>query len=189
MMPKTSVRPAAIRNSMTPNCRPLRHCSRTSNPLMEVPVNERGAGGPAPLARARSPALPLHRALMVVGVLVVLEDRLLDLHLDLGAALDGLQQIEVLDGMVVDVVGELPAGRLEVGLPHGGHHALLVAEVALDGAHRRVDQHDAVVALGAVERRRVAELLLEVSHVLLVCLVLEVRAPVASLAVAESGVA
>src|SRR5690242_18312574 len=102
MMPNTSVSPAAIRNSITPNCRPLRHCSRTSSPL------------------TRAPALPLHRTVLVVGVLVVLEDGLLDLHLHLARALHRLQQVEVLDRVVVDVEGELAARGLEVGLAHGG---------------------------------------------------------------------
>src|SRR5688572_18213207 len=106
MMPKTRVRPAAIRNSITPNCRPFRHCSTTSNPLIGAPTNERGAGDPAPLNRPRSPALPLHRAVLIVGVLVALEDRLLDLHLDLGRALDRLEKVEVLDRVMVHVVSE-----------------------------------------------------------------------------------
>src|SRR5437868_1866862 len=99
MMPKTSVRPAAIRNSMTPNCSPLRHCSTTRSQF----------NGPL--------CLPLHRTLLIVGVLVVLEHRLLDLHLDLAAwALYRAQQVEVLDRGVVDVERELAARRLEVGL-------------------------------------------------------------------------
>src|SRR6266850_6064090 len=103
MMPNTSVSPAASRKSITPNCRPLRTCSTTRRP-----VNAR-------------PGLPLHLALLVVRVLVVLEDGLLDLHLDLAAcALHRLQEIEVLDRRVIGVVGELAARRLEVGLAHGG---------------------------------------------------------------------
>src|SRR5262245_58750817 len=122
MMPKTSVRPAARRNSITPNCRPLRTCSTTRRPVNAAP------------------ALPLHRTLLVVRVLVVLEDGLLDLHLDLAApALHRLQQVEVLDRRVVGVVGELAPGGLEVGLAHGGDHALLVGEVALNAPYRRVD--------------------------------------------------
>src|SRR5437660_3558798 len=126
MMPNTSVSPAAIRNSITPSCRPFRHCSATRSAVNAGP-------------RRRS----LHRTFLVVGVLVVLEDRLLDLHLDLAAAaLDGLEQVEVLDGEVVRVVGELAAGRPEVGPAHGGDHALLVREIALHGPDRRVDQQD-----------------------------------------------
>src|SRR2546425_4604864 len=155
MMPKTSVRPAAIRNSMTPNCSPLRHCSTTRSQF----------NGPL--------RLPLHRTLLIVGVLVVLEDRLLDLHLHLPAGpLHRPQQVEVLNRSVVDVERELPAGRPEVGLAHGRDHALPVAEVALDRAHSGIDQQHAVVALGAVERRRVAALLLAVAYVLSVRLVL-----------------
>src|SRR2546427_6588345 len=85
MIPKTSVSPAAIRNSITPNCSPLRHCSTTRSQF----------NGPV--------RLPLHRTLLVVGVLVVLEDGLLDLHLHVPArALHRPQQIEVLDRGVVD---------------------------------------------------------------------------------------
>src|SRR5215475_10483976 len=114
MMPNTSVRPAANRNSMTPNCRPLRTCSTTRSPV--------NAG----------PGLPLHRAFLVVGVLVVLEDGLLDLHLHFAAGPPHrLQQVEVLDRRVVGVEAELAARRLEVGPPHGRDHTLLVREIAL----------------------------------------------------------
>src|SRR5262249_56747774 len=114
MMPKTSVRPAAIRNSMTPNWSPLRHCSTTRSQFN---------------GRAR---LPLHRALLVVRVLVVLEHRLLNLHLDLTArSLHGLEEIEVLDRVVIHVVRERAARGLEIGFAHGGDHALLVAQIAL----------------------------------------------------------
>src|SRR5262245_48916251 len=111
MMPNTSVSPAAIRNSVTPNWTPLRACSRT---------------------RSRFSPLPLHPAVLRVRVLVVLEDRLLDLHLRLSAGpLHGLEEIEVLDREVIDVVRVLPARRRVVRLPHRRDHALLVLEVAL----------------------------------------------------------
>src|SRR5204863_5932872 len=108
MIPKTSVSPAAIRNSITPNCSPLRHCSTTRSQF----------NGPR--------RLPLHRTLLIVGILVVLEDGLLDLHLGLaGGPLHRPQEVEVLDRGVVDVERELAARRLEVRLAHGGDHALL----------------------------------------------------------------
>src|SRR5919197_6017777 len=159
MMPKTSVRPAAIRNSMTPTSSPLRLCSTTRSQF----------NGPL--------RLPLHRTLLIVGVLVVLEDRLLDLHLHLPAgSLHRPQQVEVLDRGVVDVEAERAARGPEVGLAHGRDHALLVAEVALDRAHGGVDQENPIVALGYMEGRRIAELLIEVAHVLRVRLVLEIGA-------------
>src|SRR5712664_4055028 len=109
MMPNTSVSPAAIRNSITPSCRPFRHCSATRSAVNAGP-------------RRRS----LHLTFLIVGVLVILEDRLLDLHLDLAAtALHGLQQVEVLDREVVRVVGELAARGPKVGLANGGDHAPL----------------------------------------------------------------
>src|SRR5687768_15096421 len=132
MMPNTSVSPAAIRKSVTPNWTPLRACSTASS---------------------RVSPLPLHAAVLRVGILVVLEDGLLDLHLELAArALHGFQEIEVLDREVVDVVRVLPARRRIVGLPHRGDHALLILEVALHRLDRGVDEIDAVVALRAVER-------------------------------------
>src|SRR5207245_5179782 len=171
MMPKTSVSPAAMRKSITPYCRPLSVCSSTRARVMDT------------LARA---PLPLHRTLAGVGILVALEDGPLDLHHQLAARiLHGLQEVEVLDREVVHVVLVRPARRLVVDLAHRGDHALLVREIALHRADRAVDQHDAIVALRAVERRRLAELLAVVRHVLLVRLVLEFLAPVPGLELAE----
>src|SRR5437867_8135492 len=142
MMPKTSVNPAAMRKSITPYCRPLSVCSRTRATVIvtDASVEIKGARpGRAPRAPPRQPPLPLHRALGGVGVLVVLEDGALDLHRGLAVrARHGLEQIEVLDREVVHVVLVRPAGRLVVGLAHGGDHALLVREVALHGPHRGV---------------------------------------------------
>src|SRR6478672_11270493 len=118
MMPNTSVSPAAIRNSVTPNCRPFSNCSKTSPKVMK----EKRA-----LARPFYQPLRglLHLAILEVRILVLLEDRLLNAHLDVAAGqLLGLEQVEVLDRMVVDVVGERAAQRLEVGLFHRLHHAI-----------------------------------------------------------------
>src|ERR1051325_4992040 len=116
MMPNTSVSPAAIRNSVPPNWMPFSTCSttRTTSSRPRSPSAEPGRD------------LPLHPALLRVGILVILEHRLLDAHLELAArAGDGTQQVEVLDGEVVHVVRVLAARRRVVGLPHGGDHALL----------------------------------------------------------------
>src|SRR5947209_2670461 len=95
MMPKTSVSPAAIRKSITPYCRPLSVCSSTRAGVIDT-----RAPSEPPTAR-----LPLHRALGGVGILVVLEHGLLDLHHELAARiLHGLQEIEVLDREMVHVV-------------------------------------------------------------------------------------
>src|SRR6266853_6553417 len=123
MIPKTSVRPAAIRNSITPSCSPLSACSRTRKRFMARkpgPRDERrGASVPSrggkPAPRPRRPALPLlHRAFLGVGILVVGEDRLLDFHHRIlaGRPGHGLQQVEILDREMVRVVAELaPRGR------------------------------------------------------------------------------
>src|SRR5262249_3113291 len=137
MMPKTSVSPAAIRNSITPYCRPLSVCSSTRPRVIatRAPGERKGARpGRAPRSAPRAWTSPLHRARGRVGILVVLEDGLLDLHHELAARiLHGLQEVEVLDREVVHVVLVRPAGRLVVGLAHRRDHALLVREIALHG--------------------------------------------------------
>src|SRR5258706_1202439 len=105
MMPNTSVRPAASRNSITPSCSPLSVCSTMRMKFM----NKKGARRapfwtPAPL--------PLHLAVFGVRVLVVGEHRLLDFHHLVRRwrrDRDRLQQVEVLDRVVVVAVGELAA--------------------------------------------------------------------------------
>src|SRR5882672_5386794 len=63
MMPNTSVSPAASRNSIRPNCTPFSVCSRMRT--QDMPRGGR---------RTASTCL-LHRAILHVGVAVVLEDR------------------------------------------------------------------------------------------------------------------
>src|SRR5882672_12290676 len=107
MMPKTSVRPAAIRNSITPSCSPLRVCSRTR---MRFKGGRTGRGSfRAPGLRCVPGRLLSQGAFLVVGILVVGEDRFLDLHHRILARRPGdrLQQIEVLDREMVRVVAEL----------------------------------------------------------------------------------
>src|SRR5262245_10359301 len=124
MMPNTSVSPAAIRKSMTPSCRPFSACSRTR---ITGAQNKGARRATAPLPRSVRQRLPLHSTFLIVGVLVVLEDGLLDLHLLLAArALHRAQEVEVLDREVVHVVRVGPARGPVVRLPHRGDHALLV---------------------------------------------------------------
>src|SRR5688572_24535000 len=121
MMPITSVRPAASRNSITPSCTPFSSCSKMRAKLMK-----KRARAARPLCRSLC-ALPLHLAVLVVGVLVVLEHLLLDVHrhaLGRAAVLDRLQQVEVLDRVVVVVELEVAPDRLVVGLAQRRHHAL-----------------------------------------------------------------
>src|SRR5512145_2350934 len=76
MMPKTRVRPAAIRNSISPNCRPLRNCSKTRVlVIVEPPAPLAGGALPAcqrrgARARRRAARRSFHRALARVRVLV-----------------------------------------------------------------------------------------------------------------------
>src|SRR4249919_357178 len=76
-MPKTSVNPAANRNSRRPNCRPFRHCSMNSVMMCratpQMPASKRRQRACA--AAALTPSAKLfHRALAVISVLVVLDD-------------------------------------------------------------------------------------------------------------------
>src|SRR3954467_12983309 len=182
MMPNTSVSPAAMRKSMTPYCRPFNSCSKTKPQVM---AKNKGAGAPL-FEKTFFKNLPLHLAVLVVGVLVLLERLGDDLHLGaILAALHRLQQVEVLDRMLVDVELELAADRVEVRLAHLLHERLRVLQVALGAAHRRVDQHDRVVALRAVVRGRVAVLLAEVGDELLARGDLQVGAPEARFVLAD----
>src|SRR5258706_8683369 len=168
MMPKTSVRPAAIRNSITPSCSPLSVCSRTRTKFM--PKTKGARSDRAPYRCRRPLLLSLHPAFLGVGILVVGEDRFLDLHHRILARRPGdrLQQVEILDREMVGVVAELAPRGGEVGPAHRGDHPLLVREIALHGAHRRIDQQDAVVALRSVEDGHLAEFLAVVRDVFLV---------------------
>src|SRR6185369_2037791 len=137
MMPSTSVSPAAIRNSITPYCSPFRSCSKTSPQVMAQKIR-----APArPYSRNLSKNLPFHLAVLVVGVLVLLERLLHDLHRHavLVRRLDRLQQVEVLDRVLVVVELELAAHRVVVRLAHLAHQRLRVLQVALGAAHARVD--------------------------------------------------
>src|SRR5712692_990335 len=110
MMPNTSVSPAAMRNSMTPNCRPFSSCSKRSAKFIKK-------GAVAPFWVIQLFNSPLHLAVLVVRVLVLFEHRLLDPHLDVAARhLLRPQQVEVLDRVMVDVVGVRPADRVVVRL-------------------------------------------------------------------------
>src|SRR6185295_15209597 len=150
MMPSTSVSPAAIRNSMTPYCRPFSICSKTRPQVM---AKNKGARAPL-LKECVLRSLPLHLAILVVGVLVLLERLLQDLHGDavLVVRLYRLQQVEVLDRVLVVVELELATHRVVVRLAHFLDQRLGVLQVALGAAHGGVDQHDRVVTLRAVER-------------------------------------
>src|SRR5262245_10396434 len=128
MMPNTSVSPAAMRNSITPSCSPLSACSRTRtkfNARVNAKLRDERRRASVPSRRDKpapqASGLSLfHRAFLGVGILVIREHGLLDLHHRVlaGRPRHGLQQIEILDRKMVAVVSELPAGRREVGLLH-----------------------------------------------------------------------
>src|ERR1700730_6119620 len=122
--PNTSVSPAAIRNSSTPSCSPLRICTKRR-------VDIRSLFGCR--IRNRTP----HRAVLRVDVLVIAEHLLGDLGLELAVlALRRLHQIEVLDRIVIVAELEIAAQRLEVRFLERGAHGVLVGKVAFDGGNR-----------------------------------------------------
>src|SRR5262249_49896932 len=150
MMPNTSVRPAARRNSSSPNCKPFRHCSAISSiegsgrrmaERQSLPVFSAVRG------RSRS---PLHRALVVVLVLAVLDDGRRRLERQVAVSiLHHVLQVEVLDRHAIVAVLVRPAHRRVVRLAHLVAHRVLLARIALHGDHRAVDEVGGVVALGA----------------------------------------
>src|SRR5712664_3176997 len=115
MMPNTSVSPAASRNSISPNCRPLSACS---------------------VMRIQGKQL-LHGAFLDVGVPMILEhgaDGLVD-----EAALRVLAdhaQVVVLDRHLVAVELEGAAHRVEPRRPERLPHRLDVLDPAPGVAHR-----------------------------------------------------
>src|SRR5258706_4056083 len=112
MIPNTSVRPAASRNSMTPSWRPLRICSNTRV------IKKEARSARASCSAVRRP-LPLHLAVLAVRILVVRENGLLHLHDRIRAcrrAGDRLEQIVVLDREMIVVEGELAARGFEIRL-------------------------------------------------------------------------
>src|SRR5882672_100185 len=160
MMPKTSVSPAASKNSKRPNCRPLRHCSMNSVIAAQLSCHCGGAakGGapgmtylivhPSPQANGGSACAPppsfapgsLHRALTVEGILVVLDDRGDGLEYELAfGVLDHVLEIEGLDREVVVAELEVAAHRLEVGFFQRFLQRIFIRDVALGGVERRGD--------------------------------------------------
>src|SRR6266850_5290435 len=116
MMPKTSVRPAAIRNSITPSCSPLSVCSRTRKKFIAWETKTGRGSFRAPDFRCDAVRRSPHSAFLGIGILVVGEHRLLDLHHRVLAhrTRDGLEQVEILDREMVGVVAELAAGRRKI---------------------------------------------------------------------------
>src|SRR3990167_5455314 len=101
MMPNTSVRPAASKNSMSPSCRPFRACSSNKIPIV--------SNQPCGLERR-------HLAVAHVGVGVVLEHGAQRAVGDAALAVLGDHaQVVVLDGEVVAVELEGTAAGVELG--------------------------------------------------------------------------
>src|SRR5262249_51542119 len=136
--PNTSVSPAAIRNSSTPSCSPLRICTKSKEDIrishhdpVAVIARPRAHRWWARPLRLRCAALAhptsFHRTVFRVGVLVIREHLLGDLGLELAVlALGRLDQIEVLDRIVIIAELEIAPQRFEVGLLERGTQRILV---------------------------------------------------------------
>src|SRR4249919_3021424 len=128
MMPKISVSPAATRSS-SPSCTPLRPCSIKST-MARSPNTGGWSEAPQLSARLVRGALPFHRALLVIAILVVLDDpgdgaqRVLALRV-----LGGLLQVEALDREMIVAVAIRPAHRGVARLAHGVAHRVLPGQV------------------------------------------------------------
>src|SRR5579862_3816358 len=169
MMPKISVRPAASRKSSMPSCTPLRHCSMKYNTLLPHPevlgalapsleghsISARpiSVGTSAGILRPtlQAPCL-FHWALSVIRVLVVLDDRREGVQRVAAIViLPRFLKVEILDGQVIVAELEAAAHRLEIGLFHLLAHAFLVAQVAVHGGDRVVEQCHGVVGIRPIE--------------------------------------
>src|SRR3970282_2419140 len=153
MMPNTSVRPAARRNSIRPTCSPFSPCSSSSSALINglLPPQGETKESPSPLMGEGGDGGGmgrLHLAGLHVGVGMILENGADDAVGEAPLLVLGDQaQVVVLYRIVVLVEAERAADRLEIGLAQGGAESALVLDPALHRAHRRVDQQPRVVSL------------------------------------------
>src|ERR1700760_2331054 len=175
MMPKTSVNPAASKNSKRPNCSPFRNCSTTSSMFLRDDPHFAGLADNSPTLRGgfkkirqrfsaaaslKQNSCSFHRTLVVIAILIVLDDGGDGLERQ-GAVgvLHHVLQIEILNRDVVVAVSEGAAHRLEIGLFHRRLHRVLLAQIAVDRDHPAVDQRNGVVSLRTLERRAQARVL------------------------------
>src|SRR4030088_2314289 len=101
MMPKVSVRPAAIKKRMMPSCSPFRICSINSK--LALPASYT-------LRRIGMLELVLELAVLEIDVFLIRHDGFDGLgHEHAVFVLDDLTDVVVLDRKVVAVVGELAA--------------------------------------------------------------------------------
>src|ERR1700693_3273175 len=121
MMPKTSVNPAASRNSSKPNCSPFRNCSTISSMDTSREAERHRTERKTAAAHERRRSIgqgdlrSLHRTFVVEAVLAVFNDGGDGFQRQFAVGvLHHVLQIEVLDRDVVVAVFERPAHRLEV---------------------------------------------------------------------------
>src|SRR2546429_2197310 len=175
MMPKTSVSPAASRNSISPNCRPFSDCSRTRI----AGIRNRGQSPISNWALTPISGL-LHAAVFEPEVLVLLEDGA-DLAVDDAPVLvlDEFAHVVVLDRRAIRRFLEVPARAVRAlrRLHQRRMERFLVLDLALRVAHRLVDDERRGVALLGKERRQPLVLLLELGDELAVRVVIEVVGP------------
>src|SRR4029079_9130015 len=161
--PNTSVKPAAIRKSRTPNWSPFRIWTTTS-PVDIAPVR---------------PLSLFHRTIFGVRIRVSGEHLFVDLSFKLAVSpLRHLHLIEILDRVVIGVELEGTTQRREVRLHQCRAQGVLVRGVSLGQLQRAIDEQCCIVGLEGVGRRNGVVFLLVVSNEFLVLRIVEIGRPV-----------
>src|SRR5258706_874036 len=186
MMPNTSVRPAASRNSIRPNCTPFSACSRKR--ITDIQIGDGARTNPGSVPEFQL----LHAAVFGPEVAVVLEDGA-DFAIDDAplAILHERAHVVVLDRRAVRRF--LPFAPRCLGtlgrLHQRGAERLRVLDLAFRVAHRLVDDQRRGVALLGVKRRNALVFLLELGDEFLVGIVVEVVGPLRGVEHAEHRLA
>src|SRR5690606_25003976 len=176
MMPKTSVRPAAMRNSMTPNCRPF--SVWISSSVVDIAaaaqlgkgrgrcLRKTGAGCcftgaclhcrdvPAGLTLrnvANRISLPLHRTILVIGVLIVLGHESTQGNCGTAVVVRNPPAcVRRLDREVVVAKLEIASDAVGLGAPQGIANGVRFGKVALYRPDSGIDQGSRIIALGGI---------------------------------------
>src|SRR5215475_2404733 len=161
--PNTSVSPAAIRKSRTPNWSPFRIWTTTS---------------PVDIAAVRPFSL-FHRTVFGVRIGVSGKHLFIDLSFELAVwPLRHLHLIEILDRIVIGVELEGTTQRGEVRLHQCRTQCVPIRGISFGKLQRAIDEQSCIVGLEGVSRRNRVVLLLVVGNEFLVLRVIEIGCPV-----------
>src|SRR5262249_45757513 len=161
--PNTSVSPAAIRKSRTPNWSPFRIWTTTS---------------PVDIALVQPPSL-FHRTVFGIWIGVSGKHLFIDLSFEPTVpSLRHLHLIEILDRVVIGVELERTTQRREVSLHQCRTQRVLIRGISLGKFERAIDEKSGMVRLECIGRRNCAVLLLVVRNEFLVLRIIEIGCPV-----------